>query len=322
MLPAIPSIGAKGAVQLKRTKRPRGFATWRPQASSLAIVQAVLTILDEYVASLPLTVRQIFYRLVGAHGFSKTEQAYKNLGTLLTRARRSELISFEAIRADSFSWSGDGGGALGVDDLIDEMLSCAKYFNLDRQVGQPKRIVLACEAAGMAPQLERVAWPFHVPTWALGGFDSVTGQHEASRRIAHLTVCHPVEVLFVGDCDASGHHIATSACENVLAFCDRFAPGADIAFTPIAVTLEQAARFGLPTAPPKASDRRSFAYTETVQAEALAPDLLATIVREALESRIDTEALNHVLKRQETIQAWANRTFPALLHGLAPDELR
>src|SRR5262249_50698225 len=64
-----------------------------------------------------------------------------------------------------------------------------------------------------------------------------------------------------------------------------------------AVTPEQIDRLRLPTAPPKETDHRAF-YGATCQAEAIAPDDLATILREAIEARIDQRALSRV-RRQE-----------------------
>ncbi len=58
-------------------KRPKGYASWRPQKKSRIILEQVDEVLREYRAHLPLTVRQIFYRLVGAFSFPKTEQAYE-----------------------------------------------------------------------------------------------------------------------------------------------------------------------------------------------------------------------------------------------------
>jgi hypothetical protein len=64
----------------KTTTRPRGFAPWNPTAESRGLIEKVLAVLAEYGAYLPLTVRQIFYRLVGASGYEKTEAAYERLG--------------------------------------------------------------------------------------------------------------------------------------------------------------------------------------------------------------------------------------------------
>ncbi len=58
------------------------------------------------------------------------------------------------------------------------------------------------------------------------------------------------------------------------------------------------AAYNLPTAPPKATDRRSFSGP-TTQAEALPPDILAAIVREAIEAHRDPEVHRQALAREE-----------------------
>ena len=60
--------------------RPRGFIVdWNPKPKTLALLDDVKKVLEEYHDQLPLTARQIFYRLVGAYGYEKTEQAYGRL---------------------------------------------------------------------------------------------------------------------------------------------------------------------------------------------------------------------------------------------------
>jgi hypothetical protein len=84
--------------------RPRGFmAGWNPRPASVALIEKTRAVLADYAAQLPLTIRQIFYRLVGADGYEKTEQAYKRLGELLNKARRARLIDMDAIRDDGFT---------------------------------------------------------------------------------------------------------------------------------------------------------------------------------------------------------------------------
>jgi len=56
----------------------------------------------------------------------------------------------------------------------------------------------------------------------------------------------------------------------------------------VALTREQAADLELPTAPVKASDARSAGWNGgTCQLEALPPDVLASIVVQAIEDRLD-----------------------------------
>ena len=56
-----------------------------------------------------------------------------------------------------------------------------------------------------------------------------------------------------------------------------------------------------PTAPAKPTDDRAFVGA-TCQAEAIAPDVLADIVCNAIEGRIDRAAYERVLKRERKVQ--------------------
>jgi hypothetical protein len=88
-----------GGAERKRT-RVRGFAAWTPRGDTQQLLDQVRGVLGEYEDYLPLTIRQIFYRLVGAHEHEKTERAYQRLCESLNRARRAGLISMDAIRDD------------------------------------------------------------------------------------------------------------------------------------------------------------------------------------------------------------------------------
>ena len=88
-----------GGAERTRT-RVRGFAPWTPRASTEQLLAQVDLVLAEYVDHLPLTLRQIFYRLVGAYAYEKTEQAYERLCEHLNRARRARLIPMDIIRDD------------------------------------------------------------------------------------------------------------------------------------------------------------------------------------------------------------------------------
>lgn len=91
-----------------RRSRPKGYAAWRPQQKTKVLLDQVFAVLDEYDDHLPLTVRQIFYRLVGQYDYDKTEQAYDRLAEHLVRARRARLVPFDVIRDDGIvSYSTD-----------------------------------------------------------------------------------------------------------------------------------------------------------------------------------------------------------------------
>ena len=272
--------------------RVRGLATWRPQAKTLKLHEKVEAILDEYREHLPLLGRQVFYRLVGAHGYPKDERASERVLNLLNRARRSGRIPFDAIR--------DDGAVAEVPLCFDgrthflEMITLwAQGYRRDRQDGQPQVVELWCEAAGMVPQLVRVAEPYGVAVYSSGGFESLAVKHEAAQRIADRTC--PTVVLQVGDFDPSGCAIFDSAADDVSTLAADLGSPNPVEFRRVAVTEEQIERYGLPEAPAKSTDRRGDWSGGTVQAEALAPDQLRDEVLAAVLELFDLEQYERVL---------------------------
>ena len=272
-----------GGAERTRT-RPRGFASWSPRQETLGLLARVNAVLGEYQDHLPLTLRQIFYRLVGAHGYEKTEQAYARLGEHLVRARRARLVPMEAIR--------DDGGTTITPNM---WANGEEYFAAVR--AQAGELMLTPEAAGMAPQLARVASPFGITVMSSGGFESLTEKYQFAEELAKDD--RPAEILSIGDHDPSGVSMFAAYLEDVEAFTRDL--GGEATFTRLAVTPEQVREFNLPTAPPKPTDKRAFSG-ETCQAEALAPDVLAGILRDAIEARIDRRAFERVLRRERAVR--------------------
>lgn len=74
--------------------RPKGFSDWQPQGKTKGILDNVLAVIEEYRDELPLTLRQVFYRLVAQYDYDKTDLSYKRLGNLIVRARRAQIVPF------------------------------------------------------------------------------------------------------------------------------------------------------------------------------------------------------------------------------------
>ena len=112
------------------------------------------------------------------------------------------------------------------------------------------------------------------------------------------------EVLHIGDHDPSGAHLFLALAEDVKAFAVEL--GGIVEFSRLAVTPTQIDTLRLVTAPPKATDRRAF-NGATCQAEAIPPDVLAEILRDAIETRVDRKALARVLKREKQTRSELRR---------------
>lgn len=286
--------------------RPKGYMRWEPRPEHAILVSQVRTVLAEYASYGPMTVRQVFYRLVGEYGYDKTELAYKRLAELLVKARRSQLIGFGSIRDDGTVEKG-GDGWRSRESFWATIRDTADNFRLDRQRDQPQRIEVWCEAAGMAPMLAQMTDEWSVPVYSTGGFSSVTVTYETAQR--YLTG-RPTVMLHVGDYDPSGESIFTSMTDDITAFL--YGHSCYDQFTPVrvALTQEQVDEHDLPTAPPKRTDSRSANwYGETTQAEALPPDLLASIIQDAVRSYIDEDVLADTLEQEATDVAEIDRVL-------------
>lgn len=80
----------------------RGYQPWRPTTTQ-ALLDNVMSVFEEYPDHRPLTIRQVFYRLVGAHGFEKSEAAYARLLYLLDRARRARMLTSTGSATTAFA---------------------------------------------------------------------------------------------------------------------------------------------------------------------------------------------------------------------------
>jgi hypothetical protein len=267
--------------------RPRGYADWRPQARTKDLLNAAIDVLNDYQAHLPLTIRQVYYALVGAGKLDKTEAAYERLCEHLGRARRARLIPFDCIRDDGVSVYATAAYR-SVEDFHDETARRARNYRRDYQAGQPYAIELWSEAGGMVYQLAAVADDHSIPVYSAGGFASLSATHEIAERALRRNV--PTVILHVGDFDPSGVSIFTSMMTDAAAFveADRAIQTLEILPVRVALTAEQVAGYELPTAPAKSSDTRSKTWSGgTCQLEALPPDVLAQVVRAAISEWLD-----------------------------------
>lgn len=299
-------------------KRPRGYIRdYAPQAKTTALLTAVKAVLDEYCDHWPLTVRQVFYRLVGAHGYDKTETAYKNLCHHLANARRGGTLPFHAIRDDGVMTL-DMERFASADDFLIEQRRRAEAYERDLMADQPFHVEVWCEAAGMIHQLARVAHRYSVNVFSSSGFDSLTAKHRMATRICQIG--KPAVILHLGDDDPSGESIFKSVAEDVTAFveADRLNATVTVRFERVALTPGQVREYGLPTAPAKVTDSRSRAWDrETCQLEALSPTMIAFLLERAIGRLLDGDRLADARQAQVLERADLTRLLLTFDRGAA-----
>ena len=209
------------------------------------------------------------------------------------------MMSFDSIRDDSSSrfnhrcWDDP-------DDIWFNFELQAEEYVKDKRINQPYDFYIVAEAAGMIPQLVRVAQPYSIPVVSSGGFNSLTVKYDMAAEVKRKG--KPAIFLHVGDYDPSGVSIYDSLAADVIAFSEGLA-----SFERVALTPEQIEHYNLPTAPAKATDRRGNKVQDTCQAEAMPPDILADTVNQAIIEKYDMAQLevdkhNEVREREEIIK--------------------
>lgn len=314
------SRGGDGAVKaleseipLERDfKRAAGYLeNWHPHKKRQIMLGQVQQILEEYEDHLPLTARQIYYRMIAAYRHPKGKQFTTTLYELLVDARRAREIPFEAIRDDGIN-SSNGYWSDGLGTHLRQASAVLADYTLDRQTGQPVRLEVWCEAAGMLPQLARVTQDYSIRVYSCGGFNSLT----AIRQIVDDVVYDGRDTLLLhlGDFDPSGVSIYERVLTDVSAFLDADAPGLQFNGVRVGLTEEQIAAHALPMDEITTRDSRSLAWinrgrTEKCELEALPPDVIAAALRAAIEARVDGPVRDGALAREREARC-ALRSLP------------
>lgn len=302
----------------RSTRRPRGYRNWRPQRKTRRLLDQILSIFEEYRDHRPLTGRQVLYRMMGQFGHPKSIEG--SVYNILDRARRARIIAFGWVRDDNIvTYSSPGYD--GPEAFWDETGRRIKGYRRDRQSGQRVRIELWCEAAGMGPQLDRVARDYSVQVFSNGGNNSISAQRQVVDHALGRDV--PTVLLHVGDFDPYGEDIFTAFVENAQAFLEEDRIVGTQRIEPVRVALTDAQAQKLPTQrtnPPKKNNKAQATIRErwiarygdrTCQAEALPPDDLANVVRQAIEEHLDLDLWQRQVEQEEPDRTGMFKALPA-----------
>jgi hypothetical protein len=241
------------------------------------------TIYATVEADQPMTVRQVFYRLVSTGVIAKTEGEYKNtVGRLLVAMRREGDIPFAWV-ADNTRWMRKPRTYSSLEEALQ---SAARTYRRALWDDQDVYVEVWTEKDALAGVLLEETRQWDVPLMVSRGFSSISYLYEAAATIRDQG--KPAHLYYFGDHDPSGVHI-----DRVIeARLREFAPDAEIHFQRVAVRPEQIREWGLPTRPTKKTDSRSKTFQgESVEVDAIPPRRLREIVRGCIEQHIDTTKL-------------------------------
>ncbi len=291
-----PNISA-----IKRTKQKlsmvKSVSRSRPtkrrgSADIQAIRDAIYVALAE---DAPMTVRQVFYRLVSTGVIAKSEGEYKStVVRLLGEMRRAGEIPFSWI-ADTTRWMRKPTTYSSLENMLKRTAEAYRRSVWDNQEAY---VEIWLEKDALAGVLYEATSVWDVPLMVTRGYPSLSYLHSAAEAIAAQD--KPTYLYYFGDYDPSGLDIPRKV------ECDlrEFAPYADIEFERVAVSPAQIASMNLPTRPTKRTDSRAKGFIgESVEVDAIPPKVLRDIVSDCITRHVDErsyEALLHAEKSERS----------------------
>ena len=256
------------------------------RAASLDLLGRCNQIIEQYQAQgFRLTLRQLYYQLVSANIITNTERSYKNLGKLVSQGRIGGVLDWAAIEDRLRSprkvseWSSP-------ESLMNAAI---QGYKLPRWESQPQYVELWCEKDALAGVLTPITTDLHVTLMVNRGYSSQSAMKEAAERLENADVNEKViKIIYIGDQDPSGEDMVRDVRDRL----DLLTRGCEIEVVKIAITEAQITQYNPPPNPAKMTDSRAAKYVEkfgvsSYEADALPPNVLAAVVREAIEAEID-----------------------------------
>jgi len=256
------------------------------------LLAAILGVIDEEEGA--MTIRHLFYRLVGLGVIEKTERAYKTLCGHLAKWRRDGEVAWDSF-TDSTRWH---IAPPMFDNPEDAWKRTCRSYRRDLWATQYWYIEVWVEKDAIAGLIEPVTREFGVPLFVCRGFASLSSMYSAALTFKEVQEqAKEVCIYHLADYDPSGH-AAADAIERT--FENDF--DCPINFERIAILPEHIEQYDLATRPVKESTHtRSWTGAECVYLYLQPPADLRGHIEAAITSRIEARAWN-ALRRTEKIE--------------------
>ena len=267
--------------------------TRRTDAEIQRLLGSVLSILSGEEGQ--ITIRHLFYRLVGLGVIPKVESSYSMLISHLSKWRRSGEVEWGAF-ADGTRWH----IATETFDSVEAALTnTVATYRRNLWSTQETYVEIWCEKDSVASILAKAAEPFGVPIFVARGFASLSSLYSAANTFRERAEAGKwCQIYHFGDYDPSG----VAAGESIQrAFKEDFK--ISVGFFRSAVTEAQVASWRLPTRPVKGSDSRAAKWTggECVEIDSVSPARLRALVESCITQHIDKREWE-VLKATEAME--------------------
>jgi hypothetical protein len=246
-------------------------------------------------AEQPVTIRGLFYRMVSRGLVPKTDKANEETG----EPSGYGIVQREALKLRRagvlpYGWITDGTRLrlkpTTFTSAAAALHNTAIMYRRDLWIDQGKHIEIWSEKDAIRGVVYPVTAEYDVPLMISRGYSSETFLYETAEDINDDG--KPSVIYQLGDHDRDGVKAWEAIQKRLRAFVD---DDIELTFERLAVTPEQIVGLDLPTRP----DKTESGFGDCVEVDAIPSSTLRTIVRDAIERHIDSEALR-ITKVAET----------------------
>lgn len=268
-----------------------------------ALIKVALLILSK---EWPVTIRQLFYRLIGLGEIINDAKSYKLISRIMTKARRDGRCPREWIcdrtrpTYEPSVWSNPKEYAEAV----------KRGYRRDYWQGQPYHVEIWCEKDTVTGSIQQLTDDLGISVRVGRGFNSETRVYETAQILAATGKRNVV--FFLGDHDASGRDIERDWQKRLV---DNGSGPFEL--RRLAIHKEDITNFNLPPQQVKTSDSRAPNFIkrygeQCVELDALPAPELRRRIRKAVESLLDKTAWDRAVAVEqveirsivETVSKW------------------
>ncbi|MGA3316624.1 MAG: hypothetical protein ABSC64_09325 [Candidatus Korobacteraceae bacterium] len=251
----------------------------------------------------PMTIRQLFYRLVSIAVIDNSRADYQRVSSLLTKARNDGRVDFDHIvdrsRPEYMPYV--------FDDAAEYARVISAGYRKDYWAMQPWKVEIWCEKDSIIGSIEDLTNELGVTVRVGRGFLSTTKAHELAEFIKDSDKL--MSVFYLGDHDPSGRNIESDLYDRIHKY------GATFTIKRLAIHASDIAKFKLPPLRVKATDSRATGFlrrysNKCVELDALPPNELRRRIEQAVKSMRDDRLWSRAI-RVEKVELNSIKEFAA-----------
>ena len=265
---------------------------------SRTYIELANEIIEDYLTQgFTLTLRQLYYQFVSRDIVPNTERSYKNLGSLINDARLAGLVDWNHLEdrtrnvRSNAHWNNPA-------EIVE---ACAQQFRHDKWRGQRYRPEVWIEKDALIGVIAGICRELDVPYFSCRGYTSASEMWAGGMRLLQHKKAKQTPIIFhLDDHDPSGLDMTRDIQDRL----SLFTRGA-VQMKRLALNMDQIRELNPPPNPAKTSDARFLAYRnkygdESWELDALEPNALVTLVRDAIHEIRDEGAWNEATRAEDS----------------------